>query len=139
MASPRVFVSSTWYDLRYIRENLKYFIRTLGYEPVLSEEGSVFYDPKIHVQDACICEIPNCQLFILIIGGRCGAAFKDTRPSVMSAEYLEAARLKFRCSRLSSRLCTMISNYSQQIDEIHRSIRQRSAIHQRTARKYLSS
>ena len=94
MASPRVFVSSTWYDLRYIRENLKYFIRTLGYEPVLSEEGSVFYDPKIHVQDACVSEIPNCQLFILIIGGRCGAAFKDTQQSVTNTEYLEAARLK---------------------------------------------
>ena len=38
MAVPRVFVSSTCYDLKYIRENLKYFIRSLGYEPVLSEE-----------------------------------------------------------------------------------------------------
>lgn len=37
MAVPRVFVSSTWYDLKYIRENLKYFIRGLGYEPVLAE------------------------------------------------------------------------------------------------------
>jgi hypothetical protein len=39
MAAPKVFVSSTWYDLRYIRENLKYFISNLRYEPVLSEEG----------------------------------------------------------------------------------------------------
>jgi hypothetical protein len=94
MAIPRVFVSSTWYDLRYIRENLKYFIKTLGYEPVLSEEGAVFYDPRVHVQDACVSEIPNCQLFILIIGGRHGAAFKDSLQSVTNTEYLEAARLK---------------------------------------------
>jgi hypothetical protein len=94
MASPRVFVSSTWYDLRYIRENLKYFIRTLGYEPVLSEEGSVFYDPKVHVQDACISEIPNCHLFILIVGGRYGAQFKDSGKSVTNSEHMEAVRLK---------------------------------------------
>ena len=50
MAIPRVFVSSTCYDLKYIRENLKYFIRTLGYEPVLSEEGSVYYDPQRDTQ-----------------------------------------------------------------------------------------
>ena len=52
MPAPRVFVSSTCYDLRYIRENLKFFIRTLGFEPVLSEEGAVFYDPSMPVEDA---------------------------------------------------------------------------------------
>jgi hypothetical protein len=52
MAIPRVFISSTWYDLKYIRENLRYFVKTLGYEPVLSEEGSVFYDPSLHTHDA---------------------------------------------------------------------------------------
>jgi hypothetical protein len=94
MANPRVFISSTWYDLRYIRENIKYFVKTLGYEPILSEEGSIFYDPKIHVQDACVSEIPNCQIFILIVGGRYGSTFKETQQSVTNAEYLEAVRLK---------------------------------------------
>jgi hypothetical protein len=77
MATPRVFVSSTWYDLRYIRENIKYFIRNLGYDPVLNEEGSIFFDPRTHVHDACVSEIPNCQLFILIIGGRFTVEFYD--------------------------------------------------------------
>lgn len=94
MATPRVFVSSTWYDLRYIRENIKYFVKTLGYEPILSEEGSIFYDPTIHVQDACISEIPNCQIFILVVGGRYGSSFKESDQSVTNAEYLEAVRLK---------------------------------------------
>jgi hypothetical protein len=94
MATPRVFISSTWYDLRYIRENLKYFIRSLGYEPVLSEEGSVFYDPRRHVQDACLAEVPNCQMFVLIIGGRYGADMADGGRSVTNAEYREAVKLK---------------------------------------------
>jgi hypothetical protein len=94
MAAPKVFVSSTCYDLRYIRENLKYFIKSLGYDPILSEEGSVFFDPKLHVQDACIAELPNCQMLTLIIGGRFGSSFKGTPKSVTNAEYREAARLK---------------------------------------------
>src|SRR4051812_2977017 len=94
MATPRVFISSTWYDLRYIRENIKYFVRTVGYEPILSEEGSVFYDPRIHVQDACLGEIPNTQMVILIIGGRYGSEYLGTSDSVTNREYREAARLR---------------------------------------------
>lgn len=94
MAIPRVFVSSTCYDLKYIRENLKYFIKRLGYEPVLSEEGSVFFNPCLHTQDACIAEVPNCQIFVLLIGGRFGAKFKAEKHSITNAEYREAVRLK---------------------------------------------
>lgn len=94
MAIPRVFVSSTCYDLKYIRENLRYFVRVLGYEPILSEDGAVFYDPKSHTHDACIAEIPNCQLFILIIGGRYGGKFKDSDHSITNAEFRRAVELK---------------------------------------------
>lgn len=94
MANPKVFVSSTCYDLKYIRENIRYFIHTLGYESVLSEEGDVFYDPKIHTHDACVAEIPNCQLFILIIGGRYGGKYKTEEYSITNAEYKKAIELK---------------------------------------------
>ncbi len=94
MASPRVFISSTCYDLKYIRENLKFFIKNLGYEPVLSEEGAIFYDPKLHVQDACLQEVQSCHLFVLIIGGRYGANFKDTERSITNKEFLEAVKHK---------------------------------------------
>ena len=94
MAVPRVFVSSTCYDLKYIRENLKYFIHRLGYQPVLSDEGSVFYNPNLHAHDACIAEVPNCQMFVLIIGGRFGSKYKSETHSITNAEYREAVRLK---------------------------------------------
>jgi hypothetical protein len=94
MPVPRIFISSTCYDLKYIRENLKFFIRNLGYEPVLSEEGNVFYDPSLHVQDACIAEVPSCQMLVLIIGGRYGGRYKDSDKSITNTEYLEAVRTK---------------------------------------------
>ncbi|MCJ7423536.1 DUF4062 domain-containing protein [Candidatus Bathyarchaeota archaeon] len=94
MAVPRVFVSSTCYDLRYIRENLKFFVKNMGFEPVLSEEGSVYFDPSKHVQDSCLAEVPNCQMFVLIIGGRFGSKYKDKPESIVNYEYREAAENK---------------------------------------------
>lgn len=94
MAIPRVFVSSTCYDLKYIRENLKYFIRNIGYEPVLSDDGAVFYDPKKHTHDSCLTEVPNCQLFVLIIGGRFGGEFNGKSTSITNEEYREAIKRK---------------------------------------------
>lgn len=93
MAIPRVFISSTCYDLKHIRESLKYFVRTLGYEPVLSDEGDVFYSPVSHTHDACLKEVETCQIFILIIGGRYGSNFKDSEQSITNHEYRSAISL----------------------------------------------
>jgi hypothetical protein len=38
MAKPRVFVSSTYYDLKHLRSAIEAFIDSLGYEPILSGE-----------------------------------------------------------------------------------------------------
>ncbi|CAM4339326.1 DUF4062 domain-containing protein [Cytophagaceae bacterium 50C-KIRBA] len=94
MAKPRVFVSSTYYDLKYIRENLKYFIKTIGYEPVLSEDGDVFYNPKNHTHDSCLTEVPACQIFILIIGGRFGGQYINGKKSITNMEYEIAIKEK---------------------------------------------
>ena len=57
-------------------------------------QGSVYFDPRLAVQQAAIAEVPNCQVFVLIVGGRFGSEFKDTGRSVTNAEYEEAVRLK---------------------------------------------
>lgn len=92
MAIPRVFISSTCYDLKHIRESLKYFVRTIGYEPVLSDEGDVFYGPSVHTHDSCLKEVVTCQILILIIGGRQGGNYKDDISSITNNEYREAVR-----------------------------------------------
>lgn len=94
MAVPKVFISSTCYDLRYIRENLKYFISNMGYESILSEDGDVFYNPDEHTHDACLNEVKNCQIFVLIIGGRYGGKYSKGEKSITNKEYEEAISLK---------------------------------------------
>src|SRR5665648_960339 len=94
MATPRVFVSSTCYDLRYIRENLKFFIKNMGFEAILSEDSDVFYDPQKHVEDSCLDEVTNCQMLVLIIGGRYGSKYKSEPESITNHEYKMAIKNK---------------------------------------------
>ncbi len=43
MAKPRVFISSTFYDLRLVRLELDKFLESIGYEPIRNEEGDIAY------------------------------------------------------------------------------------------------
>lgn len=91
MANPRVFISSTCYDLSEVRDSLVEFIRSFGFEPVLSDRGDVFYHPDIHTHDSCLNEVGNCQLLILLIGGRFGGSYRaDPNKSIVNAEYAAA-------------------------------------------------
>ncbi|HDV5292397.1 TPA: DUF4062 domain-containing protein [Vibrio cholerae] len=72
MPSPKVFVSSTCYDLAIAREQLRSFLLRIGYEPVLSEYSDILYDPRAHTHTSCIQEVPNADIFVVLIGSRFG-------------------------------------------------------------------
>ena len=73
MAKPRVFISSTFYDLQQIRSELDKFISNLGYEPVRNEEGDIPYDKDEELQKYCYREIENVDILVSIIGSRYGS------------------------------------------------------------------
>lgn len=88
MATPRVFISSTCYDLNEIRESIENYLCELEFETILSDKGHIYYQPGLHTHESCIKEVGNCNLFILIIGGRFGGTFVgDENRSVVNAEY----------------------------------------------------
>lgn len=72
MANLKIFVSSTCYDLNIVRGQLRSFINTIGYEPVMSDYNDVLYDPRDHTHESCVKEIQSSDMVILIIGSRFG-------------------------------------------------------------------
>ena len=93
MTCPRIFISSTYYDLKHVREIIRKFILDIGYEPVLSEFSDIFYRPQDTVQNSCLREISSCDLFVLIVGKRYGSNFPGDSLSITHREYLEAQHL----------------------------------------------
>lgn len=99
MAKPRVFVSSTYYDLKYVRERLERFISAYCFEPVLFESDGVFFNPSTPIDESCYNEVENCHMMILIVGGRYGSIaseqkelYEDQLVSITRKEYDTARR-----------------------------------------------
>ncbi len=72
MPSPRVFVSSTYFDLRHVRAAVEGLITSYGFEPVLFERGTIAYDPRVSLVESGFREIESCHILVMIIGGRYG-------------------------------------------------------------------
>jgi hypothetical protein len=79
MARPRIFISSTYYDLKHIRASLENFVESLGYDAILSERGNIAYDPQVALDESCYREAGNAHVFVLIIGGRYGSETSATK------------------------------------------------------------
>jgi len=90
MSCPRIFISSTYYDLKHVREIIRKFVEDIGYDPVLSEFSDIFYRPGDTVQNSCLRDISSCDIFVLIVGKRYGSYFPGDSLSITHREYIEA-------------------------------------------------
>ncbi len=89
--APKVFVSSTCYDLRDLRASLDGALRTFGVEPILSDHPSFPINPDETTTDACRRVVQDvADIFILIVGGRYGSIDKRSDKSITNIEYLTA-------------------------------------------------
>ena len=91
MAKPRVFVSSTFYDLRQVREDLERFISGLGYEAVLHESGDIAYGKDSPPEGYLDREIGMCDILICVIGGRYGTESQEQPSYSITQLELKAA------------------------------------------------
>lgn len=103
MAKPRVFISSTFYDLKHIRSSLDSFINSIGFEAILSEKGDIAYSPDNALDESCYREASNADIFVLIVGGRYGSEvssqdkkrdkdFYDNYESITKKEFMTAIK-----------------------------------------------
>ena len=95
MSTPTVMVSSTFYDLSQVREELREFLQDeVGYRPLLSEHPSFPIDPDADTIENCKRRVEqDADILVLIVGGRYGYVDEATDKSVTNLEYL-AARAK---------------------------------------------
>ena len=94
MARPRVFVSSTFYDLKQIRADLERFVREIGYEPVLHERGGIPYDSREQIEEHCYREVNLSDVVVSIIGGRFGTESQRRPFSISQVELRTATELR---------------------------------------------
>lgn len=89
---PAVFVSSTCYDLKQIRQNIRDFIEDdLGYEAVLSEYDTFPIDPDMDTVNNCLRVVEErANIMVLIVGGRYGYITDHGEKSITNLEYLRA-------------------------------------------------
>jgi len=90
--TPTVMVSSTFYDLRQIRNDLYLFIsENLGYIPLLSEFPSFPIDPDVDTIENCRRRVEqNADILVLVIGGRYGSIDTKSEKSITNLEFLTA-------------------------------------------------
>lgn len=93
MAKPRIFISSTFYDLRQVRSDLDRFIKELGYEPVLNELGNIPYGKDDKLEEYCYKEISNIDILVSIVGGRFGSESQHNNLSISQMEFRTAPEL----------------------------------------------
>lgn len=93
MAKPKIFVSSTFYDLRHVREDIGHFIKDQGYETILFEYGEIPYGRYDKPEEYCYAEIELSDILVCIIGGRYGTDSTEGRYSITQKELKHALDL----------------------------------------------
>lgn len=125
---PRVFISSTFYDLKYIREDLANFIRAHDFEPIMFEDGDIGYTPGKPLDESCYETMRSADMVILVIGGNYGSKatgeddFKD---------YISVTRKEFKTAVehnvpifafVDSNILVEYSNYEINVDILKENI-----------------
>ena len=94
MATPRVFVSSTYYDLKHVRNDVSDFIKSLGYTPVMHDKGGVAYTQTDTLENSCYSELATCDIVVCIIGNHFGTQSSSSNFSITMEEVRTAIRNK---------------------------------------------
>ena len=94
MAAPRVFISSTFYDLKQVRNNIGDFITSLGYEPVMHEKSGVAYTQTTPLENDCYHELASCDIVVCIIGNHFGSKSVENDLSITMNEIQTAIKHK---------------------------------------------
>jgi Domain of unknown function (DUF4062) len=86
----KVFISSTIFDLKDLRDSLQQWLRGKGYTVLASEAGTIPIDSSKHSYDVCLEAARTCDCLVAVIDGRFGGLMPDGETSITLAEIHQA-------------------------------------------------
>lgn len=97
---PRIFISSTFYDLKYIREDISNFVKSHDFEPIMFEDGDIGYTPGKSLDKSCYETMRSADMVLLIIGGNYGSPSsveknENNKENTDFSEYTSVTRKEF--------------------------------------------
>lgn len=90
MAHPQVFISSTYFDLKTVRDDISRFLKELGYDSIRHEVGAIPYSRAEKLETSCYREVENCDILVCIVGGRFGTSATTATGSITQNELRSA-------------------------------------------------
>jgi len=125
---PRVFVSSTIYDLADLRSAAKFWLEEMGYDVQMSEYNDFARKPELSAFDECFEAVRACDYYVLIVGDRRGAWFDEPqRISVTQKEYLTAREAFIASGKRGPKLVCLVR------ESVQTALRERQAMTGRTS------
>jgi hypothetical protein len=95
---PKVFISSTYYDLKYIREDLEQFVKRYRFETIMFENGDIGYAPGRPLDESCYHYISKADMVVLVVGGLYGSPATGEEPDEFN-EYMSITRKEFQAAK----------------------------------------
>lgn len=95
---PRIFISSTFYDLKYVREDISNFVKAHDFEPIMFEDGDIGYTPGKSLDKSCYETMHSADMVLLIIGGNYGSpsSVETSENNKEFGEYTSVTRQEFK-------------------------------------------
>lgn len=90
-------MSSTFFDLAQVREDIRTTIREIGHQPLLNEYPSFPVSPDVNTIENCKNAVKSSDIFVLIVGGRRGSLDPVSGKSVTNIEYEVAVQSGIDC------------------------------------------
>lgn len=97
MAKPKIFLSSTCYDLSIVRSELTDFLERRGFEVINTEKVTFGVTPGRHSHTACLEEVDTASYLLLLIGKRRGGTYVGSENSITNEEYSRAISRGIPC------------------------------------------
>ena len=94
MAVPRVFISSTYYDLKEVRNTIGNFVTNMGYEAIMHERAGVAYTQDKPLEEDCYHELASCDIVVCVIGSKFGSKSSRNELSITMNEIQNAIKHK---------------------------------------------